>query len=217
MRGKRRTLVLPSSVSSLAHKRNPIAPSRNDRLFVLCASLYVVGVVAGAMLYSTGSELMSNYFGYIISNSVISRTSEKLIYTVIYTLIPQLAALLACCVFSYCTVGAPLILLLLVYNGAGPGLIGAFICQKLGLLGIVFNLLIIAPATAVSVFALISLALKGIRASLTLYAIAYKGKSKRLNELNDAIYHSLAIAAAVSFGASVVQGTLFRLFGSALV
>lgn len=218
MRGKRkRTLIPPSATASLACPKAAGALITGDkRLFLLCGVFYLVGVIAGAALFSSSSELLQNYFGYLLGGSVAARTTEKLVFTVFYTLMPQASALLLCCVFSYCTVGAPLILLLITGSGAGTGLMGAYVCGKLGLLGVLFNLLVIAPATALTVTTLINLAVKGLRASATLYFIAYRGRTKRLSALNDEIYHALALAAAAAFVSSLMQGVLFKLFGSSL-
>ncbi len=219
MRGKRkRPLITPTAASLLTSPKTTADLKTGDkRLFMLCAAFYLIGVIAGAALFASSSELLQNYFGYLLGGSVTARTTEKLIFTIIYTLIPQASALLLCCVFSYCTVGAPLILLLLSGSGAGTGLMGAYVFGKLGWLGVLFNLLVIAPATALAVSTLINLAVKGLRASATLYYIAYRGRTKRLSALNDEIYHALALGAAAAFASSLMQGVLFKLFGSSLV
>lgn len=219
MRGKtKRQLITPRAAASLACPKTAADLKTGDkRLFLLCGAFYLVGIIVGAALYTSSSELLQNYFGYLLGGSVSARTTEKLIFTIIYTLIPQVAALLLCCVFSYCTVGAPLILLLLAGSGASTGLMGAYVFVKLGWLGLLFNLLVIAPATALAVSTLINLAVKGLRASVTLYFIAYRGRTKRLAALNDEIYHALALGGATAFVSSLMQGVLFKLFGSSLV
>ena len=209
--------IRPNAASSLSCERDIKRAARENRLFTACAAFFIAGIAAGALVYSLSSGALRSYLDSLVSGAVETRAARSFFISALCSLASKAAALLLCLILSYCTVGAPLLPLLIASSGAGTGILGGYVFTRLGLFGALFNLLVVAPAAAIFAFGLINLAIRGIRSSVALYSIAYLGRSRRLAALNEEIYHALAIAAAAAFVSSLLEAALMKLFGGSLL
>lgn len=193
--------------------RQPYRYSAEDKIFYVACGVFLFGVALGAVLVSLNNNTLLEYLSYLAQDGVEARTTGAIFSTFISCLIPHLALLLLCCLFANCTFGMPVIISLVIFKGASAGMMGGYIYRTTGAAGILFNLLILMPPVLMAAIGFLRLSVTGVKSSVTLHKMASKGGGSKIKETNAELYHTLATAAMLACGASILEAVLYKLLG----
>ena len=212
---KKRKIPTNSSLRRGFSKIGEATPA--GRLFILCAAVFAVGLILGAIAVSAGKGMLSAYVEYLTKSQLILKAESTLYENFLSSIIPKLLLLLLCCLFSHCAYGAPALITLILFNGMSAGMIGGYMYAFSGLRGILYNIFVNTPSVLIFTIAFLKLTVNGLNTSVAIYDMAFKGVCRSIKQLSTEVYHSLAIGAAMSCGAAAVEAILFALLGKILL
>ena len=210
-----RPIILPRTTTDfLAGSRGAKTKlDPNQKLFYIACGLFIFGIALGAVLVSFNNMTLLEYVSYLAKTGLESRVSEKIFVIFINCLIPHLVLMLGCWMFANCTFGMPFVLFLILYKGAGVGTMGGYIYRHFGGAGILYNLFIMMPPAIIAAIGFLWLGVYSVKSSVTLYAVAVKGKTRSIKETSAEVYHRLAVAGMLSCVSAILEAVLFKVFG----
>ena len=194
-----------------------IVKSPVNKTYILCAAVFVAGLVAGSVLVASGRESLSKYVEYLVKTQLLLRTESTLYENFISAMIPKLSVLLLCCLFAHCAYGTPALVILGLLNGMSAGMVGGYVYAFSGFRGVLYNVLIRTPSVLLFAVGLLGLMVSGIKTANAIHDMAFKGGCRPIRELSTEVYHALATGAAVSCGSALAESVLFALLGKVLL
>lgn len=217
----RKKIRLFSNISSVKKRKsilNQWLPNHPKmRMMYFCCAFFLIGIAGGAVLIAINSGELVEYVATLTKTGLTMRVTAGLLPTVINCLVPHLMILLLCWLLSNCTVGAPGIIVLILYKGIGVGLMGGYIYRAYGGMALLYNLVLIMPPALIAALGLLWMAVYAIKASVTLHALAAKGAANHFKENSGAVFHSMAIAAVLALASALLEAVLFKLMGGFFV
>lgn len=156
----RTSVRIAASVEKLA------AACKKNRVVVLTAALFFVGMVYGALLIGFGEEELLSSLGVITKEYLTERTKQPIFDTFFSSLFSSGIFVLLLFLLGFGAISAPVILFLPFFKGLGLGASMGYLYAAYGLKGVAFSAAILLPAALFSSFAIILAAREAFRLSL---------------------------------------------------
>ncbi len=150
-----------------------------DRLLVLLAVLYFLGVVLGTVLYCTADPDKTKIIDGIIGDMITARSEQSFREILVNSFSGAFLLLLVCFFLGYCVISAPIEMLVPMFRGLGAGAAAAAMYRMYGLHGAAASALLIVPNAVFSAFVLIIAARESVRFSAALYSSSFGRETER--------------------------------------
>jgi hypothetical protein len=151
------------------------AVNQNNSL-IFMAFCFLLGFFAGVLIFKTKNVVDGYYSKEFIK--LYSELKGGFLSSVIHSFLYQLPFAAAIFLSGTCMVGAVLVPSVAAVRGATYGMIMAYLYFKYGLVGIVFNLLILIPSAVISAIAIILSSREALGFSLSLARLAFPETKK---------------------------------------
>ena len=151
---------------------------RQDRLLILLAALYFLGVVLGSVLYNTLEREQAEFLDDMVGNFINGRLNNAFWETIVNSFSGGFAMLVICFLMGFCVVAQPAEIFVPMFRGLGVGTAIAGMYSRYGASGAGVSALLIVPNAVLSAFVLIMASREALRFSSALYGMTFgKGGS----------------------------------------
>ncbi len=150
-----------------------------DRLLVLLAVLYFLGVVLGTILYCTADADKTGILDGIAEDMILARSGQSFWQILVNSFSGAFVLLLICFFLGFCVISAPIEMLVPMFRGLGAGAATAAMYRMYGLHGAAASALLIVPNAVFSAFVLIIAARESVRFSAALYSSSFGRETER--------------------------------------
>lgn len=150
-----------------------------DRLLVLLALLYFLGVVLGTVLYCTADTDKTDILDGIAADMILARSGQSFLEILVNSFSGSFVLLLICFFLGFCVISPPAEMLIPMFRGLGAGAATAAMYRMYGLHGAGVSALLIVPNAVLSAFVLIIAARESVRFSAALYSVSFGRETER--------------------------------------
>lgn len=128
---------------------------QRNRLTLLMAALFFVGMLYGALLVGLGEEDLLNALRFMTEGYLDRRTEQSVFSTFFNSLCSSGVFVLLLFLLGFSAISAPVILFLPAFKGLGLGASMGYLYTVFGWKGVAFSVAMILPATLFSTFSII--------------------------------------------------------------
>ncbi len=165
----------------MRERRNlPLSGKRKrDKLLMLLAALYFLGVVLGTVMYCTSGSGGTAVIDRLTDGFIAGRLSHSFGKTLINSFSGGFLLLTLCFLMGFCTIAVPAEMLVPLFRGLGTGAVIAGMYGKYGIPGTAAAAVLVIPNAVMTAFILIMASRESVRFSAALYRNAFGNDGER--------------------------------------
>ena len=194
-------------------ERKPGFSTADRRLLLMVFGFFAGGLRIGALAPKHGGTAFQSYVSYLVRMQVETSAGRSFAAVTMACAAPYAALLLALSLFSCCAVGIPVLLGVVAFSGLCTGTVTTYLYSCLGTSGLLYNLLLIIPASAIVTVSMLGLCVNGVHLSAALFMTVFQGARRDFKPMISQLAGSILRMTLAIFAAALIQSILLRSFG----
>lgn len=179
-----------------------------DKLLMLLAAMYFLGVIFGTILYCTADTGEAEQINSLAAGAVEARLGNSFRETVINSFSGAFLLLMICFLLGFCTIAVPMEIFLPMFRGLGTGIVIAGSYGKYGLRGIGAAAVFVIPGAVMTALVLIMASREAARFSAALYGSVF-GKAAERERPDVKLYFTKFVILCIGLAAaSIADGAI---------
>lgn len=157
----------------------PTGKRKRDKLLMLLAALYFLGVVLGTIIYCTSGSGGTAVIDRLTDGFIAGRLSHSFGETLVNSFSGGFLLLTVCFLMGSCTIAVPAEMLVPLFRGLGTGAVIAGMYGRYGISGTAAAAVLVIPNAVMTAFILIMASRESVRFSAALYRNAFGNDGER--------------------------------------
>lgn len=138
---------------------------KNINLIKILFMIFIIGMIYGAMLIGLNRDEAINQLGSMMQKFINKRIEQSIFITFASSFFSSMILIVILFLTGFISIGQPIAFFIPMFQGMGIGLSTAYLYSSKGMSGIIFCLVLIVPATAISTLTLLLGSKESIRFS----------------------------------------------------
>lgn len=179
-----------------------------DKLLMLLAAMYFLGVIFGTVLYCTANSAAAEEINSLAAGAVEARLCRSFWENVINSFSGAFLLLTVCFLLGFCTIAVPAEIFLPMFKGLGTGIAIAGMYGKYGVRGMAAAAVFVIPEAVMTSLVLIMASREAARFSAALYDAVF-GRSAERGSPDAKLYFTKFVILCVCLAASsLIDGAI---------
>lgn len=182
-------------------------------MLMLLIGLFFIGLIFGCFVVKRGNNLISDKITEYYSLYLLNKNSYNMSMVFMNSFFMSATTVIISFFTGLCALGIPFVVCIPLVSGGIIGMVSGFLYETYLLKGLGYCTIIIFPAAAITLVALISACRESLLMSKNMLSILATGRNQQQNRFRSYCIKHLLYTALCAF-AALIEAVLFNLFSN---